>query len=509
MKDSQDNVYDYQSPGGGSRNSKDLYWIRAQNTWRAGDWDLNLDLDLVSDPLLLYAFRNDLDGFNYSQRTFARYFGRSVNEELDPTRLSTLFAQRTGPDTYYRGSLIYADNLYMRGNVDTLQNLPRLQFNLVSRPLRLGSRSSWSPNAPRLSLEAQYDFFTRKSDPLSLVTEEGHRFYLAPSLFYNRPLGGILNFKVDAGAELSAYMASGLRPSAAGREPHSGFNKEIAGNIDIEVSTAFQRVFDFGPGDAVATLHQLTPVARLEVVQAPSQEKLPFFDALDRRLNRRTFRYGLRNTFTTKVPITDPEGNLVGHDYRQLLKVGIYSSYEFASNLEYAEREWARYYTTGYFDRGVGPLELEIDTNLSEGLSARLISSLDGRTGHFTRHEITMNLANARGDSLSMIYDYDNPTIKRGPVQENNNISQLRGDATLNFSSGWSTSLSTRYDFLRGDRLETYVSLKYSAQCYGVSIIYSDTYSDRRMGLVIDLLGLGSFGTPTTSLSSSPPPSAP
>jgi lipopolysaccharide assembly outer membrane protein LptD (OstA) len=150
----------------------------------------------------------------------------------------------------------------------------------------------------------------------------------------------------------------------------------------------------------------------------------------------------------------------------------------------------------------VGPVEFEIETNFTPGMSARLISSLDGRTGEFTRHEISMNLRNQRGDSIYVLYDYDNPAVRQGPTQLNT-ISQLRGDANLNLGAGWSAHLSQRFDFIRDEPLETYLTLRYNSQCYAVSLLYSDSEDDRRIGLVFDFLGLGSFGTPTTSLSSS------
>jgi LPS-assembly protein len=501
LRDNKNNVYRFKNPGGPVRNSRDLYWLRAINTWKAGDWDLNLDLDLVSDPLFLYAFRHDADGFHYSQNTLTNYFGRSLNEELDPTRLSTFFAQRVLADTYLQGSLSYTDNLYRHKNIDTLQNLTSLRFDLVSRPFGFGPDMPSSPGGPRLTLSTQYDFFTRKYNNLSAVTETGHRLHAAPSVFYNHNLGGIFNFKADAGLDFSAYIPSGLRPGAWGQERHSGFDKRISANLDLELSTSLQRIFDGGPGDAVGTLHQVTPIVSLEIVEAPDQSKLPYWDMLDRKLNRRTLRYGLLNTFTSKTPKLNADGEISYYDYRQLIKIGVYSSYEFASNLDLAERNWARYYTNGYFDRGVGPVEFELMTNLSPNLSARLLSSLDGRTGQFTSHEVSMNLGNRRGDRISFIYDYDQPTLRQGPAQVNN-INQIRGDAVLNLSSGWSAQFSTRYDFLQNQELETNITLSYSSQCYGVSLVYYDSYDDRKIGLVINLLGLGSFGTPTTSLSS-------
>jgi LPS-assembly protein len=502
LHDKQDNIYTYLNPNGPTRNSKDLYWLRAQNSWTAGEWNLNLDLDIVSDPLFLYAFRSDLDGFWYSQRLFSEYFGRTVNEELDPTRLSTFFAQKVGKDTYFRGSLTYTDNLYRRNNIDTLQNLPRLQYNIVSRPLKLGLKDGDSFFNPRFSLDAQYDYYSRKSNQYSSISETGHRLHLSPQFFFNHSLGKIFTVKTNTGLYLTSYTPSGLRPSEFGSTNHSGFEQDLSGNFDLELSTSLSRIFYSNDPQGAATLHQLNPVLSLEIVEAPSQEELPYWDMLDRRLNRRTLRYGIRNTLTYRNPVYDPDGGLIRYDYSQLLKIGLYSSYEFASNITWAQRDWARYYTTGYFEDGVGPFEIEIESNLVPGMSTRLLSSLDGRTGRFTRHEISMNLRDTRGDSLVLLYDYDNPSLKQGPTLASRTISQIRGDAAVNFSGGFSANFSTRYDFEKEKELETYISLNYSDQCYGVSLLYSNSDDDKRIGLVIDLLGLGSFGTPTTRLSS-------
>jgi LPS-assembly protein len=501
LKDKQNNTYSYRSGSFMQRNVKNLYWLRSQNSWNIADWNLNLDIDMVSDPMFLYSFRNDIDGFKNSQSLFTQYFGRTVNEELDPIRLSTFFAQKTEPDAYFRGSLSYSDNLYRENNVDTLQNLPKIQYHIVSRPVGLDIAMPGSLGGPRFSLAVQYDYFTRYSDDESFVTETGHRMHVNPSLFWNHDLGSFMNLKVDAGGTATAYFPNGMRPDENGRTAHKDFDQVLSANVNVELTTSLSRIYDFGLGNSTHTLHQLTPVLAFELVEAPSQAQLPFFDMLDRRLSRQTFRYGLRNTITTKTPVKDSDGNLLFNDYRQLFKLGIYSSYEFANNIKWAENSWARYYTTGYYDRGVGPFEFELESFLAEGMSARLFSKLDGRSGKFTRHEISMNLNNKRGDYLGLIYDYDNPTLSQGPSQYYN-ISQIRGDIVLNLTNGWSTNISSRYDFERKRELESYFTLNYSAQCYGLSLFFASTYDDSRIGLVFNFLGLGSFGTPTTSLSS-------
>lgn len=501
LKDKQDNIYSFRSPGQTIKNVRDLYWLRTQNSWNVSDWNLNLDLDLVSDPMYLYSFRSDIDGFSYSQSLFSRYFGRSLNEELDPVRQSTFYAQKTGDDTFFKGSLSYSDNLYLENNVGTLQNLPKLQYNIVSRPLEMGFTMPGSLAGPRFSLEVQYDYYTRRNDDSNFITETGHRMTMAPSLFWNQDIGTIMNLKVDAGLRGIAYFPNGLRPSQSGRERHEEFERILSGNVNVELTTSLSRVYEFGLGDATHTQHEITPVLAFEMVKTPSQSKMPFFDMLDRRLSRQTFRYGLRNSITTKTPVNDAAGNLLYQSYKQIFKLGVYGSYDFANNIEWAEKSWARYYTTGYYDSGIGPFEFELESNLAEGVSTRLLSQLDGRTGLFTRHEISMNLFNRRGDSLGLIYDYDNPTLSRGPSRHNN-VSQIRGDAVINFTGGWSANISSRYDFQRQRELESQFTLNYEAQCYGVSVFIASTYSDKRIGLVFNLLGLGSFGSPTASVAS-------
>ncbi|MDR1546676.1 MAG: LPS assembly protein LptD [Deltaproteobacteria bacterium] len=516
LRDKRDNSYQYRSVGNLTRNSRDLFWLRTQNNWQTGEWDLNLDLDLVSDPLFLYAFRNDIDGFTYSQGLFSDYFGRTVNEELDSMRLSTFFAQKKSQDVYFRASLSYIDDLYRRNNVDTLQNLPQLRWSLISRPVNqilalpeaderqdVQAETGVNFELPRLSLDVQYDYFARRTNEFSLVTETGHRLHLTPSLFWRRDLGGAAALRTTAGARWAAYAPTGLRPAAQGLARHSSFENSFSGNFEIELSSSLSRVFKGGPGEAVATIHQIVPTASFEIVEAPSQDELPYWDMLDRRLNRRTFRYGLRNAVVAKNPLRGADGEIDGWKYVEILKVGVFSSYEFASNLDRAEREWARYYATGYFDRGVGPVDVEIEAYMAPGLSTRLISSFDARSGSITHQDISLNLRDNRGDNLSLIYDYDKPSIKLGPPLENA-VSQLRGDLVLNLSGGWSTSFSTRYDFEQSEGLETYVRLRYAAQCYGLSLFYSDSYGDHRMGLMIDLLGLGSFGNQAASMTGMP-----
>jgi LPS-assembly protein len=481
--------------GGGEKAAKDLWWVRAQNSWNLDGWNVNLDLDFVSDPNYLYSFRNDPDGFYYSSLLFQEHFGRTLNEELDSRRLSTLFAQKSWTDSYFRGTASYTDDLYSRGNLDTLQVAPSLYYAIAARPLPEGLAARLPGGGPRFSLDLQYDYYTRRTDRDSPVDETGHRLLASPAFHWRWDAFGSLSFLAKGGMDLNVYAPKGRRPDEAGAlaADHDGFYSSLGGEASLEVSTTLSRVYGGSEGDAY--LHQVTPFVAFELRESPDQDDMPYFDEFDRSLRRQTFRYGLRSSVTSRTAApqgADPSA-AGGYVYREILKVGVFGSYEFADNLKWAAREYARYFTTGYFDRGTGPVEFEVEVFFTPFFSARAISSLDIRTGDFTGHDVFLDLRDGRGDSISLIYDYDKPRLEYGPA-EYDTVNQLRGDVNLELASGWSFGASSRYDFQEQRGLETYLRLMYTEQCYAVSLIWADSGDDRRVSLMVDLLGLGSFG---------------
>ncbi|MDR1314903.1 MAG: LPS-assembly protein LptD [Deltaproteobacteria bacterium] len=497
LNDRKPASFNYRTGGTTQKEARNLWWVRSQNSWNLAGWNVNLDLDLVSDPVLLYTFRNDPDGFFYSRRLFMEYFGRSINEELDPMRISTLFAQKAGEDSYFRGTVTYTDDLYSRGNRNTLQTAPSLYYAIASRPLPESIASALPGGGPRFSLDLQYDFYTRRTEEESPVDETGHRLLASPSFSWKGSAFGTVAVLAKGSLDLNLYAPKGRRPTLSGRENHDDFYSTLGGEASVELSTTFSRVYGDGEGGD-AYLHQVTPFAAFEVVESPNQEEIPYFDEFDRTLKRRTFRYGVRNTVTSRTALPQAgaggeSGQPESYAYREILKIGVFGSYEFASNIQWAERSHARYFTTGYFDRGMGPLEFEIEAFLAPWFTARVLSSLDAREGVFTGHDVSVEMRDGRGDSLAVIFDYEEPKLEYGPP-DYNKVNQIRGDLNLEIANGWSFGASTRYDFEDKRGLETYLRLRYTDQCYTVSLIWEDSGDDRRAAFMINLLGLGTFG---------------
>lgn len=480
---------------GETRSTRKRYWLRGQNNWRVGDWDVNLDVDLVSDPLYLAEFRNDIDGFMASRDMFSEDFGRTLNEYLDPLRTNTLYAQKIQYDSYFRGALTYTDNLYSFDNRDTIQRLPSLYHAIVARPILENEASDTSRSPVRFSMDTRYDYFYRTSDKNSETDEAGHRFQVKPSLSWSRSLADMATLSVTGDMNFMMYSADGYRPLYSGasdpRARHDSRYNRFEGEFEARLDATFSRVYTGGPGQAAATRHQMTPAVSFNYVETPDQDEMPYWDNYDRRLSRRTVRYGFLNSFVSKTPVTDEKG-VSGHEYFQFLKVGLWASHEFADNQEWADKPQARYYTTDdYYDSGAGPLEVDIEAYFTPYVSARVLSALNGRTGQFTSHDISLNLTDPRGDSLSLTYDYDSPTHDAVNVRENREYNELRGNLNLKLNDAWSVGLYTRYDLKEARDLESYASLRYQAQCYAIGLMYSDNENDRRVGLLVDILGLG------------------
>jgi LPS-assembly protein len=487
----------------GHQETGERFWLRAQNQGRFGEWDVNLNLDLVSDPYYLMEFTHDPDGFDLSAKIFSSTFGHTLNEALNPNRANDLYAQKLDGSTQIRAGLHYTQNLYSKRNHDTLQRLPAIQYDLVGRSL--GEAFDSGRQSPRLSLNTRYDNFYRLTDENSTNTETGHRMRLKPTVDWARSLGPA-NLKITGGLDMAAYSVSGRRldapsPAARAESGRERWHELLTGSAETELSTTFSRIFEGGPGQAVATRHQMSPTLAFNYVGAPEdQGRLPFWDHFDRRLPRQTIRYGLSNSLVAKNQVQaqdqkaeEPQAAPVD-EYFQFLKFGVWSSYELADNSAGQQHERDRYhlYDANYYGQGSGPLEAHLEAFFNPYASARLISTFNTGTGQPMSHDMSLNLANDRGDRLTLTYDYDAPEAKY--FQTAASHEEARGDLTMRLNSEWSANVSTRFD-LKSDRaLESMAKLTYQAQCYELGLIYSKTYSEQSVGLVIDLMGLGSLG---------------
>jgi len=513
LNDQADRFYDlysylYSGTPREKKKAEERFWLRAHNQGRFGDWDVHLNLDMASDPLYIKEFTTDPDGFNQSSKAFASNFGHTINEALNPNRANEVYAQKLDGPTQVRTGLHYTQNLNSKDNRETLQRLPAIQYDLVGHSLDEIPTSGHQ--SPRLSLSTGYDHFYRQTEENSRTTETGHRMRLQPAVDWTTALG-LANLKVTGGLDMAAYAADGRRPSKArtlAEAEHERWYNLVTGSAEVELGTTFSRVFEGGPGRAVATRHQITPTLAFNYVGAPeNQGRLPYWDHHDRRMPRQTLRYGLSNSLVAKnpgrapaqtpaqTPDQEPGRPQADDKYFQFLKFGLWASYELADNSHLTSRlrdpdDSSRYYDTNYYDRGSGPLEAYLEAFFNPYFSARMISNFNTRTGRAINHDLSLTAADGRGDRLTLTYDHDTPEGK--PVNTPG-YQEARANLLLKLNSEWSSRFSTRYDLQGNQALQSTAQLAYQAQCYGLSLLYSKTYHDESVGLVFDFLGLGSL----------------
>jgi lipopolysaccharide assembly outer membrane protein LptD (OstA) len=135
---------------------------------------------------------------------------------------------------------------------------------------------------------------------------------------------------------------------------------------------------------------------------------------------------------------------------------------------------------------------------------------MDGRTGEFVSHDLGLQLQDPRGDSLGLAYDFESPKSKSARFlsaserREYEQYEEIRTDLGLVLNSEWRTDFSTRFDMQADRPLETYARLMYVAQCYALGVFYADNENDRRIGLVVDLLGFSSLNYDRPGLAAVP-----
>lgn len=486
---------------GEERGFSDRWWLRGKSDLSAYGWDFMMDVDLASDPLFLEAFHGDPDGFTYSERLMQNTFGRGLNEAKDPLRKSVALARRNRDDSLLSLGLQYSDNLANPNNEDTLQRYPSFLYSLAGRPAGRDGHLGF------FSFTSQYDYFYRHYNEHSSTNGRGHRFRLAPELYKPFNLGRWGAFTAKGGIKETLYLPQGYAadfPGGQGRRYDYGRTAQnTALEFDLGLSSTFSRVYHQSFWGAEAFRHQITPELKFTYSQNHRSDYTPFWDEFDFTPNRRTLKYGFTSTVMAKVPQVAANGgpekikNSGGgpveplYDYQEWLRVSVAASYEFSHEQELIG--WP--YAANYYGHGQGPAELELEINPSRNLRLLARSAYDYNNGSFVSHDFKGTVYNARGDALFVDYEQAKSGYNNLPYAVEKANEELRVGLAVKLNDEWSARFNTRYDLLNNRELETNYRLRYSAQCWGVSLAYSDTFDDSKVVVALDLLGLGSLGS--------------
>lgn len=480
------------------RANADRWWLRGKydGYLTDPDWNIKVDLDLVSDQDYLREFSSGYSGFNKSHDGFMEYFGRDINDKDDKLRVNRLLVSRNWAHVGLQSLLEYTQNLTFSNNNKnprsdhaydpTTQRLPEIDLNFY-----------------QIGIPATPLTFEGTSQLVSFWREFGTT---GTRLDFHPILGLPLHFDYGSvipkvGWRGTSYFIQRFENDSDDVETDNSSPTRSLPDFSATAYTEFSRVFtinddaDLTSNSTSATWlklrHALQPRVEYTYIPYQNQDHLPYFDELDRIEANNELKYSLTNIFTTKEGRLQPDptnqGTLTAnYEYSELMRVRLEQEYDFreASRNDDLD-EYAR--------RPFSDVLVDLTTRLTPWMSLNNKTWYSPYEHMVTEHEHLLYLHNQGSIygifGLDFLQEIDE--FKRQD-QERQQIFKVGGG----FSpfANWTTAFLYRFDYENDVDLERKFTVRYDHQCFSTEVYYSDTDTDTRLGIQINLSQLGSIG---------------
>ena len=481
-----------------SRTNHSRWWVRGKFDGYLYDpeWNLKLDLDLVSDQDYLREFSGGYSGFKKSRRDFLQYFGRDIEDSDSELRVNRFLLSRNWAHVGIQGLVEYTQNLEYgndnnlpnRDSDDnpTLQRLPELNLHLYQTQLL--------DTPMTIEGSSQFVSFWRERGTT------GTRIDVHPIL------GLPLHFEYGSvipkgGLRGTTWMVEKFENEDSDVDTDNSNPSRFLPDFTTTAYTEFSRIFTLTedsevPADTdsftwLKLKHALQP--RLEYTYIPfsDQDKYPYFDEIDRIKATNELTYSLTNILTTKTGRMQPKPDEMGatglvFDYFELARLRLEQSYDIREETRNED-------TDEYPNRPFSDILVDLTTNLTPWLSLTNKTWFSPYEGRVTEHEHALFAqyddllyASFGLDFLEEIDEY----LRQ--EQERERIASFGAGFAIN--QQWSTALLYRVDWESGTDLEKRLTLRYDHQCFSAETSYSQTDDDTRFEFRVILAQLGSIG---------------
>jgi LPS-assembly protein len=431
------------------RTNKNRWWVRGKADQELPlNFALRADLDAVSDEDYLREFVSGYQGFRDSNAYFIKSFDRSLQEESDLVRESSLVAFRGQGVHYLSGEVRYFEDLLASREEFTLQRLPTLRYEATEHPL-LGPLY-WQ-------LATRYDYFWRQAEPE--LAPRGQRLDLEPRLRLPLNLGRYVSVIPTASFRETLYLSEGRQDGS----DVEGFRNRQDYSVGGTISTQLSRVFGTGSARLPALKHILQPELSYVFQPRVGQADLPRFDPRDRPEELNVLDLSLTNDLIGKIAAGK------GFSYLRLARLRLAQGLDFNRlNDEPA--------------RPLLPLFAETEFNY-----ARFVVDADAQWDwhqtNFARYGILAAWSHPAGHALSLDYQF-----LRDLADEINFAGTLRVLSDL-------ALYTVQRSSLQADRLiESSFGIRYQAQCWAADLSYRRSPFDQQVVLRITLGGIGELG---------------
>ena len=460
---------------GYSFEGRERYWLRSRHLFSMPyEIEGRLNMDLVSDRNYLNEFKSGSTSWDVTERIFMQHSAQGlINDKNDPIRESVLYMNRRSESTNLGLDVRYWENL--DGDLDefTLQQLPRLFYNVV--PSFLGETPLY------YTLDSSWVDYWRPE------WARGQRLDLGPRVFYPLRLMPYLEVQPSMGVRATSYAVDWNGDPAA--NDHNSLQGRVLPDARLELSSVLNRVYGLDFPEVKGVQHTIRPEVTYEYIPTIDQDSLPFFDPLDRIPGTNAIRYGFSTYLTSKKVLPDAAGNpqssfLESTRLRvtQALKIDKDSSSVLSGGL--IDDPLLQNLTGGVNDNRFSDISLELDVTPGRYVTFYYNAALSPYDGSATNNDLYLILNSLRGDSLVLNYRQ----------RQDPDISEIITAMNVKLLSNITFSTYFNYSLVQDEMFRQIYQLTYQHGCWALTIAYEDEAGDRQVAVSVNLLGLGRLG---------------
>ncbi len=437
---------------GYTRGNEKRWWFRAkvdqQLPW---DFEAKVDVDTISDRDYLLEFDHGPLGHDETDKIFRETFGRSLSDETDLIRPSTLQITRLTQDMFFGGEGRYNDNMEVGEQDSTVQTYPRLVLHGFRKPL--------------FSSPFYYDWATSYVHYWREVGLREQRLHMEPGVSLPLNLYNLADLILSGTVEETMYEVSGHDPK---QRPDSHSNRLLY-NLNADLSTTFGRTYCLSGEKTMR--HSIRPGLTYQYRPSENQDDLPDIDALDRLEHTNRITISLLSFLSSKTPLGNNR-----FAYTDVIRFSLEQSYDTEENSrDLPGEEDPRHFSDIY---------AELDFKPFPNLFMRYDTSYNVYGKGFTKYNFLGRLSNSAGDRLDLEYRYNCLA----------HINEVNLEIHTAFSPSWYGMCKLKRNVAENSELESIFGLRYQSTCWALDGRFKKDTDETSFTFHLELLGIGGWG---------------